>query len=291
MKFGHHQSFYLRVNWLSKALKMTQNDERFFFDEFAFEKIGLGKNMVKSLRYWVVATDVMEEGKNEQRQSTHRLTQFGQLLSNYDRFTRSQLTATVLHVNLASNKELAPTWYWYFNEFNQRAASIEDLLTALNDWASTHHSRRVSIHTLKRDIDCLKQMYTARTRNEDDPEDIVASPLSGLELLYESRDQLIKRTADLSLLDLDALYFTLLRYCELHRVNSVTLEEVLVKPLLWGKLFNLSSNQILEITQMLQASSIYPVNLVRTNQLNILNIDPQDPYAFLGEAYERKVDF
>ncbi|ANY72831.1 hypothetical protein BBD41_09665 [Paenibacillus ihbetae] len=291
MKFGHHQSFYLRVNWLSKAMKMTQNDARFFFDEFAFEKIGLGKNMVKSLRYWVVATNVMEEEKNEQRQSIHRLTPFGKLLSKYDRFTRFPLTAAVLHVNLAFNKELSPTWYWYFNEFNQRAASNEDLLTALNDWASIHLNRRVSIHTLKRDIDCLKQMYTARTQNDDDPEDVVASPLSGLDLLYESRDQFIKRTPNLSQLDLDALYFTLLRYCELHQVNSVTLEEVLVKPLLWGKLFHLSSNQILEVMQTLQANSDFPVNLVRTNQLNILNIDPQDPYAFLEKAYERKAGF
>ncbi|WP_055106241.1 DUF4007 family protein [Paenibacillus ihumii] len=291
MKFGHHQSFYLRVNWLSKAMKMTQNDSRFFFDEFAFEKIGLGKNMVKSLRYWVVATNVMEESKNEQHQPAHRLTPFGRLLSYYDRFTRIPLTAAVLHVNLASNKEFAPTWYWYFNEFNQRAVSNEDLLAALNDWVSIHHNRRVSIHTLKRDIDCLKQMYTARVRNDDDPEDIVASPLSGLELLYESRDQFIKSAPVSFQLDLDALYFTLLRYCELYQVNSVTLEEVLVKPLLWGKLFHLSANQILDIMQMLEASSSYTVNLVRTNQLNILNIDPQDPYAFLEKAYERKAGF
>ncbi|MDP4096284.1 DUF4007 family protein [Paenibacillus sp. P96] len=291
MKFGHHQSFYLRVNWLSKAIKMTQEDPRFFFEEFAFERVGLGKNMVKSLRYWVVATTVMEEGKNEQRQSIHRLTPFGQLLSRHDRFARLPLTAAALHTVLASNKVSAPAWYWYFNEFNQRAASNEGMLAALANWASLHHSRPVSIHTLKRDLDCLKLMYTARARNNDDPEDIVTSPLTGLDLLLESKEQFIKRTPERLQLELDALYFALLRYCELNQVDSVTLEEILVKPLLWGKLFHLSTHHILEAMEMLQANSDYPVNLVRTNQLNVLNIETEDPYAFLEKAYERKAGY
>jgi len=267
---------------------MTQEDSRFFFDEFAFEKIGLGKNMVKSLRYWAVATSVMEESKNEQRQSIHRLTPFGQLLSSYDRFVRLPLTAAVLHVLLASNKEYAPTWYWYFNEFNQRAVSNEVLLASLNDWASNQVNRQVSIHTLKRDLDCLKQMYTARARNDDDPEDIVSSPLSGLDVLLESKEHFIKSTPEWPQLELDALYFALLRYCELQKIDSVALDEIQIKPLLWGKLFHLSSHQILEAMEVLHADTEYPVRLVRTNQLNILNIESEDPYVFLQKAYNRK---
>lgn len=288
MKFGHHQSFYLRMNWLSKAIKMTQEDERFFFEEFAFEKIGLGKNMVKSLRYWVVATTVMEEAKNEERQSIHRLTPIGRLIAEYDRFVRLPMTAAVLHTLLASNKEAAPTWYWFFNEYNHRSTSNEELLSALINWSSTQLNRSVSPNTLKRDLDCLKQMYTVSVGHNDDPEDVVASPLSGLGMLLESKEYFVKHFPEDRPFELDALYFALLRYCEINQVDSVTLEELLVKPLLWGKLFHLSSNRILEAMELLQAGVDYPVRLIRTNQLNVLNIDVEDSIAFLDKAYKWK---
>lgn len=291
MKFGHHQSFYLRVNWLPKAMKMHSEDPGFFYDEFAFERIGLGKNMVKSLRYWVVATTVMEESKNDDRQSIHRLTEFGELVFHFDRFIRLPLTSAVLHNLLASNREHATTWYWFFNEHNYRSSSNEELLAALNDWVKQHHTRAVSVNTLKRDLDCLKLMYTARAKNDGDPEDVVASPLSGLDLLYDSKEQFVKRSSDFLQLDLDALYFGLLYYCNLHGVDSVTLEEIQVKPRLWGKLFHLSSSQILEVLEMLHADPRYPVKFVQTNQIYSLNIEVDDAYAFLRKAYERKAAY
>jgi hypothetical protein len=291
MKFGHHQSFYLRVNWLSKAMKMLEEDSRFFYDEFAFERIGLGKNMVKSLRYWVVATKVMEESKDQNLQSCHQLTKFGTLVRDFDRFIRLPLTAAVLHISLASNKEQATTWYWYFNEYSHRSSSNEDMLVALNDWVNQHHNRPVSQNTLKRDLDCLKLMYTARAKNDGDPEDVVASPLSGLGLLYDSKEHFVKNGPGLQRLDLDALYFGLLYYCYLHQVDSVTLEEILVKPMLWGKLFHLSSSQILEALEILHTDPQYPVSFVQTNQIYSLNIEVEDAYTFLRKAYERKAAY
>lgn len=291
MKFGHHQSFYLRVNWLSKAMKMRNEDPQFFFDEFGFERIGLGRNMVKSLRYWAVATSVMEEAKNEERKSYHQLTEFGRLVFDNDRFIRLPLTAAVLHCLLASNKEQATTWYWYFNEHSHHSSTNEELLAALAEWVGQHHNRKVSVNTLKRDLDCLKLMYTVQAGSEDDPEEIVASPLSGLKLLYDTREQFVKRIPEPNLIDLDALYFNLLYYCEKYDVNSLTLEEIQVKPMLWGKLFHLSSNQILEYLELLHADTLYPVKFVRTNQIYSLNIDVENAYVFLQNAYARKAAY
>ncbi|BBI31151.1 DUF4007 family protein [Cohnella abietis] len=291
MKFGHHQSFYLRVNWLSKAIKMLKDDPQFFYDEFGFEKIGLGRNMAKSLRYWVLATTVMKEGKDDHQKPIHRLTEFGTLVSHYDRFIRLSLTSAVLHYLLASNKDQATTWYWYFNEYGHRSSTNEDLLAALNVWVMQHHNRSISANTLKRDLDCLKLMYTSHIRYEDDPEDVVASPLSGLGLLYDTKEKFVKHSPGLQQIDLDALYFGLLDYCHQYQVDSVTLEEIQVKPTLWGKLFHLSSNHILEALELLHANPHYPVSFVRTNQIYSLNIDVEDAYAFLRKAYERKAAY
>ncbi|MCY9076434.1 DUF4007 family protein, partial [Bacillus inaquosorum] len=55
MAYGRHESFYLRDKWLSKGMKAISEDSRFFYDKDGFEKIGLGKNMVRSLRFWLLA--------------------------------------------------------------------------------------------------------------------------------------------------------------------------------------------------------------------------------------------
>lgn len=289
MKFGQHQSFYLRVNWLAKAIKMRNQDPRFFYNELGFEKIGLGKNMVKALRHWVVATTIMQEARDDEIGSFHEVTNFGELIQTYDRFVRLPLTSVALHSLLASNRTQATTWYWYFNEYGHRSSTNEELLCALEEWVKKHHHRPVSSNTLKRDLDCLKLMYTAKASLEDDPEEVIASPLSPLGLLlHETREQFVKRSPELTELDLDGLYFNLLHYCATHEINSVTLEELLVQPGLWGKLFNLSSNQILEALERLQELPFYPVRFVRTNQLYSLSIETEDAYDFLRKAYVRK---
>lgn len=291
MKFGHHQSFYLRVNWISKAMKMLEKDKAFFYDPFGFEQIGLGRNMVKALRYWMTATGLMAEGKNEEKKSIHTLTETGSILRQYDRFARLPLTAMVLHTLLASDKVQASTWYWYFNEFNHRSATGEEMLAALQEWIMQQQGRVVSVDTLKRDIDCLKLMYTARARIDDDPEEVVASPLSNLGLLHETKEVHAKRTPELAELDADGLYYCLLHYCNRHGVDSVTLEEIQFKPMLWGRLFHLSSGQILEGLEMLNADVRYPVSFVRTNQIYSLNMETELPCAFLRKAYEWKAAY
>lgn len=289
MRFGHHQSFYLRVNWLAKAFKMVAEDPRFFYEDFGFEKVGLGKNMVKSLRYWSVATGMMEERKNEAKKPIHVLTEVGRLVRDHDRFVRLTLTAAVLHVLLASNKERATAWYWYFNICNERSASVDDLLTLLTDWTKQEQDKPISSQSIRRDLECIRQLYTARSHNGDDPEEVVASPLTALKLLQETRQLLTRRSPSLNEMDIDGLYFSLLVYAQRYKVDSVTWEELQFKPMLWGRLFHLNAPQILEVLEALHVESRFNATFVRTNQLNTLNFQPEEPQQFLARAYERRL--
>lgn len=291
MKFGHHQSFYLRVNWLSKAIRMLTEDEqgeRFFYDEFGFERVGLGRNMVKSLKFWALATGVIAEGKNAEQRPINVITPFGALFYVHDRFIRLPITTAILQYFLVSNKEQATTWYWFYNEYTQRSTTGEDLLGALVEWTRRQQSKAISLNSLKKDIDCLKQLYTIRSKHQDDPEEVVASPLSRLQLLHDIKDQYVKKTPELEHIGMEALYFTLLMYCNKLQVSSVTLEELQYKPLLWGKVFNLTSNHILEALTYFESNPLYPVQFVRTNQIYNLNIEVEDPYVFLEKAYQWK---
>ena len=57
MKFSGHETFACRYAWLPKALQAIQRDPRVFTDEDeAIVELGVGKNMVRSIRFWVEAS-------------------------------------------------------------------------------------------------------------------------------------------------------------------------------------------------------------------------------------------
>ena len=53
MKFRAHETFFIRKGWLSKGMKHVQNRPDVFVSkkENPMDVLGIGSNMVKSLRY------------------------------------------------------------------------------------------------------------------------------------------------------------------------------------------------------------------------------------------------
>ena len=65
-QFTGHETFTLRYGWLKKAYdavkQPTANDERsFFLQEDAAAKLGVGKNMVSSMRHWATVSGVIKK--------------------------------------------------------------------------------------------------------------------------------------------------------------------------------------------------------------------------------------
>src|SRR5437667_6604624 len=79
MSFAKHETFYIREGWLFKgmaAIKKAEDDGQLptiFLDTDAPERLGIGHNMVRSLRFWMQAIGLVEE-KQEERQRAHRLS-------------------------------------------------------------------------------------------------------------------------------------------------------------------------------------------------------------------------
>src|ERR1019366_2997031 len=57
VKYSGHETFACRYAWLPKALQAIQSDPKVFADEDqAMVDLGVGKNMVRSIRFWVEAS-------------------------------------------------------------------------------------------------------------------------------------------------------------------------------------------------------------------------------------------
>ncbi len=59
-KISGHEKFSLRYPWLPRAVETIKKDPvLFLYDNDAMVEMGVGKNMVKSIRYWTMACDVV----------------------------------------------------------------------------------------------------------------------------------------------------------------------------------------------------------------------------------------
>ena len=59
--FGRHETFALRYSWLTKGFQtFTKNPEIFSSDEATID-LGVGKNRVNAIKYWLRATSMLDD--------------------------------------------------------------------------------------------------------------------------------------------------------------------------------------------------------------------------------------
>ena len=61
--FSGHETFPFRYGWLKKAVDAVTKNKFLFSTEQALVELGVGKNMVQSIRHWGLATQVLLEGE------------------------------------------------------------------------------------------------------------------------------------------------------------------------------------------------------------------------------------
>ena len=89
-KLQGHEKFPLREGWLNKGLDAVSNDPSVFTrkDIPAPDVLGIGNNMVKSLRYWLRAYGLLEDNGTE-------LTDLGKKIYAEDKYLEKNFTLWV----------------------------------------------------------------------------------------------------------------------------------------------------------------------------------------------------
>src|SRR5579859_306084 len=88
VSFSGHETFTLRHGWLKKAVDAVRADPKVFVNENAMVDLGVGKNMVRSIRHWALAADIVSEAPGT-RGAELSVTKFGDLVfgeHGYDPF-------------------------------------------------------------------------------------------------------------------------------------------------------------------------------------------------------------
>lgn len=176
--FGRHATFPLRYAWLTKGVRaIDENPDIFGAPEAAMVELGVGRNMVSAIQYWLQATRVVDFSAEHPD-----ITPLGVALlgDQGDCYLEDQATLWVIHWLIASNPELATGFYWFFNHFSMPRFREAEMRQTLTDFATQALQVRRSVSTLKSDCSTLLRMYAAVAGRGDDHLD---SPLAQLKLI------------------------------------------------------------------------------------------------------------
>jgi hypothetical protein len=184
-KFSGHGSFACRYAWLPKSLHAIENDPKIFADDDkAMIELGIGKNMVKSARFWVEASGMAKSAPGGLIATT-----LGQLIfgaNGLDPFMEDMQTLWLIHWNLATqNEDPLFAWDFLFSRWNEPELTEASALIAFTKEANST-SRKMSRVTLQQHLEVFLHTYVpTRGRKGDIAEDNLDCPLTELELLVQ----------------------------------------------------------------------------------------------------------
>jgi hypothetical protein len=178
---------------MKKGVDAVLDNPYIFGDDEAMSILGVGKNMVRSIRHWCLAAGLVQNAnvKGKPRGglavSTLGRAIFGE--GGFDPYLEDPSTLWILHWQLASDPERATTWFWAFGYVHEPEFTKEVLLRSLKEWIVGQGLKSASDGTLERDIDCLLRTYS---RSKSGPgavlEDSLDCPLVELGLVVPSLD-------------------------------------------------------------------------------------------------------
>ena len=188
LTFSGHETFPFRYTWLKKAVDAVNDDFSIFTQESALSTLGVGKNMVNSIRHWGKLTEMIEAKNEKNVQEGFDVTEFARkLLSDegYDPYLEDPATLWLLHWKLCTNLVSAPTWYFAFNCLAQIEFTKEQLIHEVFSFAQENKSS-ATVNSIERDVNCFIRTYVAsRKAKQSVFEDSLACPLIELALIEE----------------------------------------------------------------------------------------------------------
>lgn len=163
LQFTGHDTFYCRTYWLKKGLDHIWNNKK--FDDKAVIQLGVGKNMVTAIRFWLRSFGLLDT-QDQPNQFAEKL--FGE--GGFDAYCEDTATLWLLHYNLIKT-DYSSIYRLVFQDFRKQRIEFtrEHLLAYLERHCS---DRNFTYHTssLKKDIGVFLGNYiiSAKSSNVED---------------------------------------------------------------------------------------------------------------------------
>ncbi len=285
MKIRAHETFNLRKGWLRKGVKNILNDPTLFTNKNinTCNQLGIGTNMVKSLRYWLIATGITEEAIDKGKH-IQKLTKLGELINNYDKYFEEDGTQWLIQYKLATNKDNATAWYWFFNEFNVQEFDKELFVKELDDYLEAEEFS-CSAKMLTDEYACLLNTYYSKNK-EEDPEETNSCPLTSLKLIIKSEGSVYRKNVPArdGIPPLIALAVIVAE----NKSNEINISELIDKTNSISKIFNLDRSTLFYILEALVKMDM--ITMPRTAGLDVVRFSEVYTFDGLVEKYYKSLN-
>lgn len=183
--FSGHESFICKQFWLKKIFDYS-NDQKSFNDETAVVQLGVGKNMVASLRYWGRAFGILDENDAPTEVAQYLFNRRGK-----DIYLEDFATVWLLHYHLIKTNRFSVSTL-VFNEFRKERIEFtrDQLINFLVRKTKEYDSNTDNENTIERDSNVFIRMYSKPQRGENfEIEDDFTGILIDLDLIkrYKQR--------------------------------------------------------------------------------------------------------
>lgn len=192
-RYSGHETFACRYAWLPKtvhALSVEGNESILTAarEDDAMVELGLGKNMVRSARYWSEAAGIIKP-----IQGGHLVSDFGRELlggkgeeEGYDPYLEDIQTLWLIHWKFATNQNaLIFSWDFLLNHFHEPELYLSSVVRAFEKAIPT--DKTVSPGSLEQLYEVFIHSYIpTRSRKGEVREDNLDCPLVELDLLRQT---------------------------------------------------------------------------------------------------------
>lgn len=277
-KLKGHEKFPLREGWLSKGIVAAKENPKVFSESNGPDVLGVGTNMVKSIRYWLLATKLLEKNRN-----VEEVSDLAKIIFEKDPYLEDVFSLWLIHSNLVKNKEVATVWYMFFNKIDVEEFNKTDLQSQMSLELFKYIGMQVNEGSVKDDIDVLLNMYSKDTKKYDDPEDKNICPLSALGLIKKEEESYIKVQPDLRKISDYVILYEL--SCMFENEKSLSIEKISSGELSLGTIYHLTKVTVNKYLDNLEAMGCIKVD--RTAGLDVVYpVDMKSPIEVIKAYYK-----
>src|ERR1043165_7412401 len=122
-RFSGHQTFTFRYGWLEKGVHSVEESPKIFTQEDAILRLDIGKNMVRSIHYWCLVSQLIEDSPIRGEKSAHtlRVSPIARRIfldRPWDPFLENDASLWLLHWLIVANPTITTTWQLIFGHFH-----------------------------------------------------------------------------------------------------------------------------------------------------------------------------
>lgn len=274
MRFSGHESFHCRSLWLKKGYDHLKagND----FKDEAPILLGVGKNMVASIRYWIKSFGLVDIDKEEIKPVADKI--FNE--DGWDPYLEDEGTLWLLHYWVVTQGH-ASIYEIIFNELRKR----KPLFTLDNfiDFVKKDLSQNVSPKSLKTDFQAFTRTYVSKNDGKD-LEDSYSGILTELALVKETKAGLEVEPIKRANIPLPILLYCIIESSD--NSKSVSFETLYSQKNSVGTVFALSREGLNELLESLNEEY---KELTYSNEAGIRELQFKksiDPLKILEGYYE-----